>query len=942
MAGIINNKRLKPIKPMQGPLDEEMPQVPQHNPANPMARGTRLTPSGGGTPVPIQKPNPTMMASPPGQPAAGPSTSGAVRPDAVAQARAAAAAQALRPAEPGNMRGGPPDVRGGSEGQGGTGYSPGVSASGHPLERTMQGQYGMATGGGDDPASETAQTEQMMREQSRAQMQAARAARIASVQGQAGAQPGMQGQADALAGLMGQAGAQPGAGGEQAEAMEQQQAELEAAQMQEGFNSVRGGSQGEGGVGYQPPIGDSEVGVAKPRESLVAEASPLPSARQPAAQQERLQGGSQGAGGSGFQPPQDAVLRKPQVMERMQETGGRTKAAGANPTVAAQSGPMPVDGQNGVQAGAGGGTDATGQPKPEVAPSQTLGPAPGDEAASQQGQQDGLTGTNAGAASNYPLTKPMEVQGDLPGQGGTPDANVAGTKPQVAPSQTVGPAPGDEAASQTAQQDGSANPLARPQMSTPNVVNEQRPPANAAPPAPTGPGGYALNPAAGKGPPGSPTNPTSGAAQRQGDLAWTPTGGILDQVRQADVQGVDAQIYDAKELGEVEKATAEGYQGRGYDAQQAPDAVGYDAQGYDAEQVEAEQVKENVSQAASRIIGEDSEIMQRTQALAAQQANARGLMNSSMAVGAGRAAVLDKASELAAGDVQAGQFNAAQMNQMRAFNAEQKNAASAFLANAKNMSSQFLAAEKNQNGRFNAEQANQASAFTANAENMASQFSAAAKNTASMFNSGEANKAAMFSVEQANLASRFAAEMKQAAASFNAQAFNQASQRYTDAFNAALAAQNDAENLARRDTAQINAEKSMNTERVQGQMAAAAASAGATVRAAEIRAASDANALSAQREMQSERLSAERELQTERIGAELERHGLALDQRERESIRNFTSDQFNRYQSGLNVGMLTEMEPEARQNWLHNYNAVWSSTDYLPFDIDMEAFPPAG
>jgi hypothetical protein len=35
------------------------------------------------------------------------------------------------------------------------------------------------------------------------------------------------------------------------------------------------------------------------------------------------------------------------------------------------------------------------------------------------------------------------------------------------------------------------------------------------------------------------------------------------------------------------------------------------------------------------------------------------------------------------------------------------------------------------------------------------------------------------------------------------------------------------------------------------------------------------------------------------------------------------------------------MEPAARQNALHNYNSVWAATNFLPFDIDMNAFPPA-
>jgi hypothetical protein len=398
--------------------------------------------------------------------------------------------------------------------------------------------------------------------------------------------------------------------------------------------------------------------------------------------------------------------------------------------------------------------------------------------------------------------------------------------------------------------------------------------------------------------------PPAAPPPQTGTTAWSPTAGIVDQVRAATTQDVTGTGYTAATTPGAQAATTVGADATGYTAEKAPDAVGYDATGYDAATA-----GESLSQAVSRITASDSELLQRQQAAADQQANARGVYNSTMAVQAGRAAVLDKATELGQGDVQVAEFNA-----------QQKNAASAFLADAKNVSAQFLAAAKNQNGMFNAEQANQASAFTANAKNVAANALAAAQNTASMFNAGEANKQAQFAVDQLNQASRFAAEMDNAAKQFNANAFNEAQQRYTDAMNAALAAQNDAENLSRRDTAQLNESHIENQERVGGQITAASIGASAELQAASMASADRQNAL-----------------------AEQERQfNVSMSQREREFVSGLSASQFNTFQQGLSAGLTTELEPDARQAWLHNYMSVWAASGTLPFNINVDNFPAPG
>lgn len=80
-----------------------------------------------------------------------------------------------------------------------------------------------------------------------------------------------------------------------------------------------------------------------------------------------------------------------------------------------------------------------------------------------------------------------------------------------------------------------------------------------------------------------------------------------------------------------------------------------------------------VEDRTNKIIGKDSELMQRAKAQADQQSNARGLINSSMAVGAGQAAVLDRAVDIAKSDAstfaQSAQFNADSKNKLSMFNA---------------------------------------------------------------------------------------------------------------------------------------------------------------------------------------------------------------------------------------------------------------------------------
>lgn len=92
-----------------------------------------------------------------------------------------------------------------------------------------------------------------------------------------------------------------------------------------------------------------------------------------------------------------------------------------------------------------------------------------------------------------------------------------------------------------------------------------------------------------------------------------------------------------------------------FDAMQSPyakafDAVSKDAQ-YTAGQTQFDESK-GVAGRVSQITAKDSPLMQRAQAKAAEQQNKRGTLNSSMAIGAAQAAVIDAATPIAQADAQ--------------------------------------------------------------------------------------------------------------------------------------------------------------------------------------------------------------------------------------------------------------------------------------------------
>ena len=201
-----------------------------------------------------------------------------------------------------------------------------------------------------------------------------------------------------------------------------------------------------------------------------------------------------------------------------------------------------------------------------------------------------------------------------------------------------------------------------------------------------------------------------------------PSGGILASAMN-NVTGVDTSKNVAKvdqtALAPDGKTTGQ-VQSTGYTA--APTA----STGYTAIGAQTEDWKVNPDQTVAGLVAKytdpSSQAMQRAQSVALQQANGLGLKSSSIAAGAGTAAMLDRALQMATPD-------AATYADAGKFNAGAKNTASLADQQAANTASQFGAAA-----------ANNAAAADAQALNTARQFEAGAKNTASSQNAQASNQ----------------------------------------------------------------------------------------------------------------------------------------------------------------------------------------------------------
>jgi hypothetical protein len=143
------------------------------------------------------------------------------------------------------------------------------------------------------------------------------------------------------------------------------------------------------------------------------------------------------------------------------------------------------------------------------------------------------------------------------------------------------------------------------------------------------------------------------------------------------------------------------------------------------------------------ITASDSPLMQQAATRGLQQANRRGLGNSSMAVQAGQAALYDAALPIAQQDANtfsnAGQFNAQNQTQVALNNAAARNAAAQFVAQTATDVSKFNADNLIKVGAINQEQANRMAMFNASEGNRAIQTELQVDADIQKFNASESN-----------------------------------------------------------------------------------------------------------------------------------------------------------------------------------------------------------
>lgn len=207
---------------------------------------------------------------------------------------------------------------------------------------------------------------------------------------------------------------------------------------------------------------------------------------------------------------------------------------------------------------------------------------------------------------------------------------------------------------------------------------------------------------------------------------------------------------------------------------------------------------ELISRQLTQILGEDSELLQRARSQASDAANGRGLLNSSMAVQAGTAAMIDRATPIAQGNAAAytnvNDKNLANKQATGLFNASQQQDMSKFNTNEYNQNQQFNANLKQSNNQFNTSQTNSMNQFNANSANETSRFNAGQQNTMTQFNVGEANDTSQFNASQTNSMNQFNTGQINDINQFNAQQTNANSQFNASQTNTILAQMMDQQN----------------------------------------------------------------------------------------------------------------------------------------------------
>ena len=280
------------------------------------------------------------------------------------------------------------------------------------------------------------------------------------------------------------------------------------------------------------------------------------------------------------------------------------------------------------------------------------------------------------------------------------------------------------------------------------------------------------------------TNPFAGKTTAQ--MAQEAAGAVKAPTTTGYTAGqMGATGYDAATAGVSGYGAAE-QDAVGYDANKAA-AAGYQAGTAQGTNWNVDPTKQTVQGQIEGIIAKESPLMQQAQTSALQQMNRRGLLSSSMAIGAGQEAVLKSALPIAQADAAtygaAAKYNADVQNQMAQFNTAAANEAAKFGANAENVMAAANQAAQNEAAKFGATAENVAAAANQAAINEAAKFGASAENAAALANASAQNEAAKFTAASANAASQANIEAQNRAAEFTAGAQNVAARDYATALN---------------------------------------------------------------------------------------------------------------------------------------------------------------
>jgi hypothetical protein len=250
------------------------------------------------------------------------------------------------------------------------------------------------------------------------------------------------------------------------------------------------------------------------------------------------------------------------------------------------------------------------------------------------------------------------------------------------------------------------------------------------------------------------------------DVTKTNPRGVKATARGYSASTYDPEGYTAKTY-DPEGYTAKTYDPEGYTAKTYTadnyDAVTGEAASYNAD---TREVKDNATVRGQlmQLLDDNGKYMRNARTRSNEAANSRGLLNSSMAIGAGERAAIESAMPIATQDANTydtrARTNMDAVNTERRFNAGNEQQMGLANMNAQNTSRQFNTNANNQAGQFNANAQNRAGEFTANAQNRAGEFTANAQNRAGEFNASAESQAGEFGANADNRASEFNAQQE--------------------------------------------------------------------------------------------------------------------------------------------------------------------------------------